>query len=221
MVNILSLQHEFRNKVIAERHTIKLFMIMKHFTKIFLSTLMATVFAGSMFAQSEETNESRVRVTDNSVKADPQSREPQVSVVSREPRHNEIVDPRFGVPAPQMYDYPATKAQEDMVVKVIKNTSFDDNKFEIAKVCLALRPMSTDCIMRIAKLFSFDSSRLKFLEYAYEFCYDKYGYCRMARKYFSFSSNYQELERYVEKYDKRHHISSAVIEKPRPGLHAR
>lgn len=193
---------------------------MKRFTQILLSTLMATTVASSMFAQSEETNESRVRVIDNST-ATVQSREPQVSIVSREPRHNEVVDPRFEVPAPQVRDYPATKAQEDMVVNVIKNTSFDDNKFEIAKVCLALRPMSTDCIMRIAKLFSFDSSRLKFLEYAYEFCYDKQGYCRMARKYFSFSSNYQELERYVEKYDKRHHTTSAVIEKPRPGLHVR
>lgn len=194
---------------------------MKRFTQILLSTLMATTVASSMFAQSEETNESRVRVIDNSTTTTVQSREPQVSVVSREPRHNEVVDPHFGVSSQQVRDYPATKAQEDMVVKVIKKTSFDDNKLEIAKVCLALRPMSADCIMRIAKLFSFDDSRLKFLEYAYEYCYDKQGYCKMARKYFSFSSNYQELERYVEKYDKRHHISSAVIEKPRPGLHVR
>lgn len=192
---------------------------MKYFSKILLFTLMATYFSGSMFAQSEETNESRIRVPNGSTNVNVQSHDPMVSVVNHDPRHDDI-DPRFGVHAPKMHEYPATKQQEDMIVKLVKNMSFDSNKLEAAKVCLALRPVSMDCVLRIAKLFSFDDSRLEFLKYAYEYSYGKHEFHK-TYKYFTFTSNYDALMMYIEKYDKKHRKPSAEIVKPRPVLHSR
>ncbi|MCQ2094782.1 MAG: DUF4476 domain-containing protein [Bacteroidaceae bacterium] len=83
---------------------------------------------------------------------------------------------------------PADRNEADMVIRLIRSTSFDDRKLEVAKVCLALRPMYAADIETIAKTFSFDDGKLKFLEYAYKYCIDRENMMRFTNL-FSFRSN--------------------------------
>lgn len=97
---------------------------------------------------------------------------------------------------------PAGKEEAEMVLKLVKNTSFDDKKLEVAKVCLALRPMFTSDIEAIARCFSFDDNKLKFLQYAYPYCVDKENAINFGRV-FSFRSNADKLYDFIQKYNKK------------------
>ena len=79
-----------------------------------------------------------------------------------------------------------------MALSVIQKQSFDDNKLEIAKLCVTLGHFCVDDLARMAELFSFDDNRLKFLRYAYDYCEDPQNY-PMLRDSFTFSSNYDDL----------------------------
>ena len=96
-------------------------------------------------------------------------------------------------------EVPANSEQVRQIINVLKQTSFDDKKLEIAKLCVSLRPMMMEDIASVAKLFSFDDRRLDFLEYAMENCPDAQRYTILERT-FSFSSNYREFCRYMEKH---------------------
>lgn len=98
---------------------------------------------------------------------------------------------------------PASKDEAEMVIKLVKKTSFDDNKLEVAKVCLALRPMFASDIEAIARCFSFDDGRLQFLKYAYPYCVDKENAINFGRV-FSFKSNSDKLYEFIQKYNKKH-----------------
>lgn len=99
---------------------------------------------------------------------------------------------------------PASKDEAEMVIKLVKHTSFDDNKLEVAKVCIALRPMFASDIEAIARCFSFDDGKLQFLKYAYPFCVDKENAINFGRV-FSFKSNSDKLYEFIQKYNKKHH----------------
>lgn len=98
---------------------------------------------------------------------------------------------------------PASKEEAEMVIKLVKKTSFDDNKLEVAKVCLALRPMFASDIEAIARCFSFDDGKLNFLKYAYPYCVDRENAVNFGRV-FSFKSNSDKLYEFIQKYNKKH-----------------
>ena len=98
---------------------------------------------------------------------------------------------------------PASKEEAEMVIKLIKKTSFDDNRLEIAKVCLTLRPMFASDIEAMARCFSFDEGRLQFLKYAYPLCVDKENAVNFGRT-FTFKSNSEKLYEFIQKYNKKH-----------------
>lgn len=81
----------------------------------------------------------------------------------------------------------ATPEQIDDVVKFVKKQSFDDDKMEAAKLCIKLRSIPTEGLIKIAKLFSFDNKRSDFLVFAYNYCPDKENYYKL-RNTFSFQS---------------------------------
>ena len=93
---------------------------------------------------------------------------------------------------------PASKEEVKMVVDIIRNTSFDSERLKIAKVCVVLRPMFAEDIAAIARCFSFDDNRLKFLKYAYPYCVDKENTLLLGRV-FSFKSNEDKLYDYIRK----------------------
>ncbi|MCQ2132130.1 MAG: DUF4476 domain-containing protein [Bacteroidaceae bacterium] len=113
---------------------------------------------------------------------------------------------------PMAYDIaPMDKEQAKMVIKLIKSASFDDKKLETAKVCLALRPMFAADIETIAKSFSFDDGRLKFLKYAFDYCVDKENTLRFSRL-FTFRTEAEKWEKYFydnyKSYSRPHHNHS-------------
>ena len=86
----------------------------------------------------------------------------------------------------------ATHEQIHMTLHVIGEQSFDDKKLEIAKLCVTLGHFCVDDLARMATLFSFDDSRLSFLQYAYPYCQDPQNYYSL-RDVFSFKSNFDTL----------------------------
>ena len=86
----------------------------------------------------------------------------------------------------------ATHDQMGMVMHTLDQQSFDDKKLEIAKLCVVLGHFCVDDLSRMAAVFSFDDSRLKFLTFAYDYCEDPEHYYDL-RDVFSFRSNFDTL----------------------------
>lgn len=103
---------------------------------------------------------------------------------------------------PQKRDYirHAENKEVTMIVNLLKKLSFDDQRLEAAKVCISLRPMMAEDIHKMAKTFSFDDGRMKFLEFAFAYCVDRERYYIM-NDVFTFRSNTDKLFRNL-KYDR-------------------
>lgn len=86
----------------------------------------------------------------------------------------------------------ATNEQLHMSLQVIENQSFDEKKLEIAKLCVTLGRFCTDDLDRMARKFSFDANRKKFLSYAYRYVSDPQNYYSL-RDAFEFRNNFDEL----------------------------
>lgn len=79
----------------------------------------------------------------------------------------------------------------------LKNESIDGNRLTMAKSFVKSNTLSADQIAQITKQLSFDSNRLDFAKYAYDYCYDKSNYF-LLKDAFSFSSNYNSLLKHIE-----------------------
>lgn len=90
----------------------------------------------------------------------------------------------------------ATSEQMHMVMKTLEKQSFDDNRLEIAELCVTLGQFCVSDLERMCKVFSFDDKRLEFLRFAYSYCTDPENY-PMLRDAFTFSSNYDKLMDYI------------------------
>ncbi len=102
----------------------------------------------------------------------------------------------YGVPA-------ATPYEVDMIISTVKKTSFDSQKLEVATTCLMLRPMYAEDIARVAKCFSFDNDRLKFLKEAYPNCVDKHNK-RFLENSMTFMSGQRDIRDFMERFDREH-----------------
>ena len=83
-----------------------------------------------------------------------------------------------------------------MVMQTLRKQLSDDKKLEIANLCVTIGYFCTEDLARMASVFSFDDKRLDFLRYAYAYCTDKERY-PLLKNCFTFSSNYDELMRYI------------------------
>lgn len=88
---------------------------------------------------------------------------------------------------PQDYEY---------AYQMIADESFDSSRLKLAKQIASTNPMSTNQIIGICKLFSFESNRLDFAKSAYRHCTDKNRYF-MVNEVFNFKSSKQELRDYI------------------------
>ena len=79
-----------------------------------------------------------------------------------------------------------------LVIKTLKAQSFDENKLEIAKLCVTIGLFCTDDLARMAAEMTFDDSRLAFLIYAHPYCTDRERYPTL-RDCFTFSLNFDKL----------------------------
>ncbi len=80
---------------------------------------------------------------------------------------------------------------------MLEKESFDSNKLEKAKKYCDKTFLTAAQVTEISKKFSFDSNRLDWAKYAYPKCSDKANYF-LLEPTFSFTTNYRELETYME-----------------------
>ena len=78
----------------------------------------------------------------------------------------------------------------------IKNQSFDSERLKIAKNTAKQLNLNSAEVLEITKLFSFESSRLDFAKYAYDYTSDKANY-NIVLSAFQFSSSTSELQEYI------------------------
>ena len=116
-------------------------------------------------------------------------------------------EPSVLPPAPPMPPVPPTppipyamnpkdyQAAYDM----IEDESFDSSKLSLAKQVIAVNPMSSSQILGICKLFSFESNKLEFAKYAYEFCVDRNKYF-LLNDAFTYESSKRELNEYIKSF---------------------
>lgn len=80
--------------------------------------------------------------------------------------------------------------------KTITESSFDDTKLSTAKSIVSANCLSTDQVVEICKLFSFEESKLEFAKFAYKFTTDPKNYFKV-NNVFSFSTSKEDLNSYI------------------------
>ncbi len=80
--------------------------------------------------------------------------------------------------------------------KTISESSFDDTKLSTAKSIAAANCLSTDQIVQICNLFSFEESKLAFAKHAYKYSTDPKNYFKV-NNVFSFSTSKEELNQFI------------------------
>ena len=81
-------------------------------------------------------------------------------------------------------------------IKVIKNGSFDDTKISTAKTVCSANCVTSEQIVEICKLFSFEESKLTFAKYAFQYCTNPEKYFKV-NEVFSFSSSKEQLNDFI------------------------
>lgn len=96
-------------------------------------------------------------------------------------------------------DLPLRKvSNSDMsgIIKTLKSESFDSRRSKLAQMIVRTNMFSSRQIADMAKPFSFDSNRYKFLVYAYDSCVDPHNYA-VAANTLEFSTNRSDLMRKI------------------------
>lgn len=81
-------------------------------------------------------------------------------------------------------------------VDQLKNESFDNTRLKSAKQFAKNNRLSADQVKAVTETFTFDSNRLEWAKYAYDFCYNPANYF-VLRPAFTFISYYNELQDYI------------------------
>jgi hypothetical protein len=85
----------------------------------------------------------------------------------------------------------------NIALNSIRSDSFESGKLTKAKQIVSRNRMCTAQIIEIVRLFSFESNKLEFAKYAYQFCVDKNNYY-LVTDAFSFQSSKDELLKFIK-----------------------
>ena len=85
---------------------------------------------------------------------------------------------------------------QDLILQ-LRNSSFESDKFSIAKQAIRSNYMSVDQIGGIIMEFSYESSKVDFAKFAYPYCIDQQNYYQL-NSAFSNSNSIQELENFLK-----------------------
>lgn len=100
-------------------------------------------------------------------------------------------------PATRGCGYPMAPGDFSSALQTIKGSSFDDTKLSTAKTIVSSNNcVSTDQVIAICKLFSFEDNKVEFAKYAYDFTTDRKNYFKVAN-IFTFDSNKTELNDFI------------------------
>lgn len=79
----------------------------------------------------------------------------------------------------------------------VKKQSFDDTKLKIARQIIAANCMSTNQIVEMTRLLTFERNKLDFAQFAFDFCTDPSLYFKV-NDVFNFSSSAEALTQYIQ-----------------------
>lgn len=82
--------------------------------------------------------------------------------------------------------------------RAIQEQTFENDKFTVAKQVVKSGRMTAEQLAEIAHLFDFERTKLDFLKYAYDYCFNPDQYY-VVNSVFDFSSSVRELNKYIEK----------------------
>jgi hypothetical protein len=82
--------------------------------------------------------------------------------------------------------------------KTISQSSFDETKLTAAKSIVSANCISTDQVVTICNLFSFEDNKLEFAKYAYRYTTDTKNYFKVINV-FNFSASKEELSEFIQK----------------------
>ncbi len=96
---------------------------------------------------------------------------------------------------------PMNSAEFNDRLNAIKKTSFDKDRLGKAKQVFEDETLSTNQVIEVVKVFSFDDSKLDFAKWAYKYTIDKKNYYKID-DHLSFGRSKAELREYVKKQPK-------------------
>ncbi len=111
-----------------------------------------------------------------------------------------------GQPAPRpnmygdcSYEYQMNSGDFAAALETIRETSFDETKLTTAKQIVSANCMTSDQVLAVCKLFSFEGSKLDFAKFAYDHTTDRRNYFKV-NNVFSFSSSKEELSKHISNF---------------------
>lgn len=93
--------------------------------------------------------------------------------------------------------FPMSLANFNEAKNTISKSNFDDTKLTTAKSIVSNNCLTSDQVVSICNLFSFEENKLAFAKYAYIFTTDPRNYFKV-NNVFSFSSNKEELSEFIQ-----------------------
>lgn len=106
-------------------------------------------------------------------------------------------NPLPGYNGPLGCQNPMDPTQFSEAKKSIASKSFSDTKMQLAKQITRSNCLLTSQVSELMGLFSFESQKLEFAKFAYEFTYDKGNYYKV-NDVFGFESSIRDLEEYLK-----------------------
>lgn len=95
--------------------------------------------------------------------------------------------------------YPMNPQDYDAAYQQITRESFDSSKLSLAEQVVSSNLMTASQILGICKLFSFESNKLAFAKYAYEYCVDRNKYF-LLNEAFTYESSKRELNEFIKNF---------------------
>jgi hypothetical protein len=121
--------------------------------------------------------------------------QPQVIVIP--PTEPVRPNPLPGYNGPVGCPYPMDPFDFEEAKKTIAAKSFSDTKMQLAKQVTRNNCLLTKQVIEFMTLFSFESQKLEFAKYAYDFTYDRGNYYKI-NEAFGFESSVRDLEKYLQ-----------------------
>lgn len=81
----------------------------------------------------------------------------------------------------------------------VMNATFESDKLKIAKQGTAANGVSSQQVLELIELFSFETNKIKLAKFAYQYTFDKPNYF-LVNNGFTFSSSINELNTFVSMY---------------------
>lgn len=115
-------------------------------------------------------------------------------IPAQAPNHTPVQEPAPVVaPAPK----PCNDKDFMEIKQLVQKETYEDAKLTIAKQATAAELLTVDQLVEIATLFTFEDTKLQYLKFAYDFCFDPNKYYKL-NKVFTYSSSIDELNEFLQ-----------------------